>query len=67
MRVRSNATLGQDAAVLLSFTLPDREAPISVLSLVSNVYGDGYGFAFVNLLEGDFRRLSEFVRASLAV
>jgi DNA-binding response OmpR family regulator len=67
MRVRSTAPLARDAAVLLSFTLPDREAPISVLSLVSNVYRDGYGFAFVNLPEGDFRRLGDFVRASLAV
>ena len=66
MRVRSHAPLTRDAAVILSFTLPDRDAPISVLSLVARVDRDGYGFAFVNLLEGDFRSLSDFVRASVA-
>ncbi len=66
MRVRSNASLDRDAAVLLSFTLPDREAPLSVLSLVARVDRDGYGFTFVNLLEGDFRHLSDFLRASVA-
>lgn len=67
MRVRSTAPLTRDAAVLLSFSLPGLEAPISVLSLVSNVYRDGYGFAFVNLPAGDFRRLSDFVRGTLVV
>lgn len=59
--------LNRDAAAILSFTLPDREAPISVLSLVARVDGEDYGLAFVNLLEGDFRRLSDFIRASVAV
>ncbi len=62
MRVRSNALLNRDAAVILSFALPDGEAPISVLSLAVRVDRDGYGFAFVNLLEGDLRRLSDFIR-----
>ena len=67
MRVRSKASLNRDAAVILSFTLPDLEAPISVLSLVARVDRDGYGFTFVNLLEGDLRRLSDFIRAAVAV
>lgn len=67
MRVRSNASLNRDAAVILSFTLPDRAAPISVLSLVARVDRDAYAFTLVNLLEGDFRLLSDFIRASVAV
>ena len=53
--------------MILSLTLPDRAAPISVLSLVARVDRDGYAFTFVNLLEGDFRLLSDFIRASVAV
>lgn len=64
MRVRSTAALKPESAVILSFTLPDRAAPISVFSLVARVDPDGYGFAFVNLLAGDYRRLSDFIRAS---
>lgn len=67
MRVRSTASLTRDAAVILSLTLPDCAAPISVLSLVARVDRDGYAFTFVNLLEGDFRLLSDFIRASVAV
>ncbi len=66
MRVRSNCSLNRDTAVLLSFTVPGQTVPISVLSLVCNVYSDGYGFAFVNLPEWEFRRLSDFIRVSVA-
>ncbi|HEV8603441.1 MAG TPA: PilZ domain-containing protein [Gaiellaceae bacterium] len=66
MRVRSSIALSRDAAVILSFTLPDRQTPISILSLVARVDGDQYGLTFVNLLEGDFRHLSDFVRGAVA-
>ena len=66
MQVRSTASLSRDAAVILSFTLPDCEAPMSVPSLVARVAPDGYGFTFVNLLEGDFRQIGNFTRASVA-
>ena len=66
MRVRSTAELSRDAAVILSFTLPDCRAPISIPSLVARVDGDGYGFTFVNLLDGDSRQIDTFTRASAA-
>jgi DNA-binding response OmpR family regulator len=66
MKVRSTATLSRDAAVILSFTLPDSPAPMSVPSMVARVDGDGYGFTFVNLLDGDSRQIDHFTRASVA-
>ena len=61
LKVRSAAAVERDGTVRLSFSPPDREPLISVLSLLVRKDPDGQAFVFVNLINPDFQRLQKFV------
>ena len=65
MKVRSAADVEPGGTVRLSFTPPDGEPLISVLSLLVRRDPDGNAFTFVNLTNPDFLRLKKFVDSRL--
>ncbi|MEK7363894.1 MAG: response regulator [candidate division NC10 bacterium] len=65
VKVRSAADVEPGGTVRLSFTPPDGEPLISVLSLLVRRDPDGHAFTFVNLTNPDFLRLKKFVDSRL--
>ena len=65
LKVRSAADVEPGGTARLSFTPPDGEPLISVLSLLVRRDPDGQAFTFVNLTNPDFLRLKKFVDSRL--
>lgn len=65
LKMRSAADVEPGGTVRLSFTPPDGEPLISVLSLLVRRDPDGHAFTFVNLTNPDFTRLKKFVDSRL--
>ena len=65
LKVRSAADVEPGGTARLSFTPPDGEPLISVLSLLVRRDPDGQAFTFVNLTNPDFLRLKKFVASRL--
>lgn len=66
LKVRSGAEVEPGGIVRLSFSPPDGDPLISVLSLMVRKDPDGHAFTFVNLTNPDFIRLKKFVDSRLA-
>lgn len=65
LKVKSAAEAQPGGTVRLSFSPPDGQPPISVLSLTARKDRDGHAFAFVNLTNTDFERLKRVVDSRL--
>lgn len=65
LKVAPGSGVEPGGTVRLSFTPPDGEPLISVLSLVVRKDRDGDAFTFVNLTNRDFVRLKKFVDSRL--
>ena len=65
LKVRSAATTRTGATARLSFSPPDGDPRISVLSVMVRSDPDGQAFAFINLTNSEFTRLKSFVDARL--
>lgn len=66
LKVCSGAEVAPGGTVRLSFSPPDGDPLISVLSLVVRKDTDGHAFTFVNLTNPDFLRLKKFVDSRLS-
>lgn len=65
LKVRSGAKVESGDTARLSFSPPDGDPLISVLSLLVRKDADGQAFAFINLTSSDFDRLRSFVDSRL--
>ena len=64
LKVRSSANTKPGGTARLSFSPPDGDGRIAVLSLMVRKDPDGLDFAFINLTNSDFTRLKNFVDSS---
>lgn len=65
VKLRSAEALEPGGTVRLSFSPPDGDPLISVLSVLVRKDSDGHAFTFVNLTNPDFIRLKKFVDSRL--
>ncbi len=62
IKVRSSRVVHPGPAARLSLTLPDGTTRLEVASVLVRADLDGYAFHFLNLTEGQLRRLSDLVQ-----